>query len=116
MQWLLQDSSEAPDVAGLGAIAGSCERFTGKLKVPHVGWNRITKVGNSRLLNGVESGDFVYYSHSYRAPVVAETVAVTEYEGPYSAVLESGNLFGIQFHPEKSGATGLQLLRNFVTL
>jgi glutamine amidotransferase len=117
MQWMLVGSSEAPDVPGLGCIAASCHKFTSNdLKVPHVGWNRITKVRDSRLLNGVESGSFVYYAHSYFAPVTTDTVATTEYSGVYSAVVENGNLFGVQFHPEKSGAVGLRLLKNFVEL
>ncbi|HWC18837.1 MAG TPA: imidazole glycerol phosphate synthase subunit HisH, partial [Terriglobales bacterium] len=117
MQWMLTGSSEAPDTCGLGVIPASCDRFcSSDLKVPHVGWNRIAKVHNSWLLNGIESGSFVYYSHSYCAPVTAHTVAVTDYGGPYSAAVESGNLFGVQFHPEKSGNVGLRLLRNFADL
>lgn len=117
MQWMLNGSTEAPDVPGLGVIPGSCQRFQcAGLKVPHVGWNRVAKVRNSWLLNGMESGCFVYYAHSYCAPVMSDTVAVTEYGDPYSAVVEHGNLFGVQFHPEKSGAAGLQLLKNFVQL
>ena len=117
MQWMLTGSSEAPDIPGMGVIPATCERFSvNSLKVPHVGWNQIAKVRNSWLLNGIESGSFVYYCHSYCAPVTADTVAVTEYGGPYSAVVENGNLFGVQFHPEKSGAAGLRLLRNFVDL
>ena len=117
MQWMLTGSSEAPDVPGMGVIPARCERFpAGGLKVPHVGWNQIAKVRNSWLMNGIESGSFVYYSHSYCAPVTADTVAVTDYAGPYSAVIESGNLFGVQFHPEKSGSVGLRLLKNFVEL
>jgi imidazole glycerol-phosphate synthase subunit HisH len=117
MQWMLLGSSEAPETAGLGAIPSMCDRFAATdEKVPHVGWNRIAKVRNSWLLNGIESGSFVYYSHSYCAPVTADTVAVTEYIGTYSAALEHGNLFGVQFHPEKSGEVGLKLLRNFEEL
>jgi glutamine amidotransferase len=117
MQWMLAGSSEAPDVPGLGFIAASCQKFTSNdLKVPHVGWNRITKVRDSRLLKGIESGSFVYYAHSYFAPVTSDTVATTEYLGVYSAVVENGNLFGVQFHPEKSGVVGLRLLKNFVEL
>ena len=117
MQWMLTGSSEAPETPGLGAIPSMCDRFAASgEKVPHVGWNRIAKVRNSWLLNGIESGSFVYYSHSYFAPVTADTVAVTEYVGTYSAVLEHGNIFGVQFHPEKSGEVGLKLLRNFVEL
>jgi imidazole glycerol-phosphate synthase subunit HisH len=117
MQWMMAGSSEAPDAAGLGVIPASCERFRCSAeKVPHVGWNHIAKLRNSRLLKGIESGSFVYYSHSYCAPVTPETVAVTEYAGQYSAAVERDNLFGVQFHPEKSGAVGLQVLKNFVDL
>jgi glutamine amidotransferase len=117
MQWMLTGSSEAPDVPGMGVIPARCERFEANgLKIPHVGWNRIAKVRNSWLLNGIESGSFVYYSHSYRAPVTADTVAVTDYAGAYSAIVESENLFGVQFHPEKSGPVGLRMLQNFVEL
>lgn len=117
MQWMLAGSTEAPEASGLGVIPGRCDRFcSSELKVPHVGWNRLAKLRDSRLLKGIESGSFVYYSHAYCAPVTAETVAVTEYAGAYSAVVETGNLFGVQFHPEKSGEVGLRLLRNFVGL
>ena len=117
MQWMLAGSSEAPDVPGLGFIPASCQKFTSNvLKVPHVGWNRITKTRDSRLLKGIEPGSFVYYAHSYFAPVTTDTVATTEYSDVYSAAVENGNLFGVQFHPEKSGAVGLRLLKNFVEL
>lgn len=117
MQWLLGGSSEAPDVSGLAAIAASCRRFeSNDVKVPHVGWNQIAKTRSSRLLDGIESGSFVYYSHSYCAPVTAETIATTDYCGPYSAAVESKNLFGVQFHPEKSGEVGLKVLKNFLAL
>src|SRR5204862_1710504 len=110
MQWMLAGSSEAPDVPGLGVIAASCSRFSSTdRKVPHVGWNQIAKVRSSWLLNEVESSSFVYYSHSFYAPVTADTVAVTDYADTYSAAVETGNVFGVQFHPEKSGAAGLQV-------
>jgi glutamine amidotransferase len=116
MQWMMNGSSEAPHATGLGAFDASCERFACKLKIPHVGWNRIEKTQASSLLEGVESGSFVYYAHSYRVPVTLQTVAISDYDENYSAVVESGNLFGVQFHPEKSGAAGLQILRNFAGL
>jgi len=117
MQWMLAGSSEAPNVPGLGAIPATCERFqSNNLKVPHVGWNQIATVRDSRLLSGIESGSFVYYSHSYRAPVTAETIATTDYCGTYSAAVENNGLFGVQFHPEKSGLVGLRLLKNFCDL
>ena len=117
MQWMLAGSSEAPDVPGLGAIQASCRRFESHdLKVPHVGWNRVAKVRESRLLAGIDSGSFVYYSHSYFVPMIDKTVATSEYCGTYSAALENEHLFGVQFHPEKSGPVGLRVLKNFCDL
>lgn len=116
MQWMLQSSEEAPDVHGLGALNCSCERFPTSVKVPHVGWNQIRPVRTSRLLRGIEPAAFVYYSHSYRAPLAPETVAVTEYGGEFSAVVERDNTFGVQFHPEKSAKAGMQILKNFIEL
>lgn len=116
MQWMLQSSQEAPDVRGLGTLNCICERFPAGVKAPHVGWNQIRPVKASRLLRGVEPGAFVYYSHSYRAPIAPETVAVTNYGGEFSAVVERDNIFGVQFHPEKSAKAGMQILKNFIEL
>jgi glutamine amidotransferase len=115
LQWLFEGSAEEPDAAGLGAFSGYCERFIDGMKVPHVGWNSI-QVRESRLLKGVANGEFVYFTHSYRAPVVNGTVAVTEYGLPFTAAVERDNIMGVQFHPEKSGPVGLQILKNFVGL
>jgi glutamine amidotransferase len=115
LQWLFEGSTESPHASGLGAFSGSCERFAAGTKVPHVGWNSI-EVSKSLLLQGVCSGEFVYYTHSYRAPVVNETVAVTEYGVSFTAAVERDNVMGVQFHPEKSGTTGLRILENFVRL
>jgi imidazole glycerol-phosphate synthase subunit HisH len=114
LQWLFEGSTEAGDVPGLGAICGSCTRFPETHKVPHVGWNTLESAPRSRLLAGLPAETFVYYTHSYRAPLVDETVGVTDYAGPFSGAVERGNLFGVQFHPEKSGDAGLQVLRNFL--
>jgi glutamine amidotransferase len=122
LQWLFEGSTEAPGVAGLGEFAGRCERFPAlyegaELKSPHVGWNSLEGVrADSRLLRGVKGGGFVYYTHSWRAPVVEATAAVTEYGGTFTAAVERENVMGVQFHPEKSSAVGLQVLRNFVEL
>ena len=116
MQWMLESSEEAPNVHGLGALHSMCERFPVAVKAPHVGWNQIRPVRESRLLRNVEPGAFVYYSQSYRAPITPETVAVTEYGGEFSAVVERDNTFGVQFHPEKSAAAGMQILKNFADL
>jgi glutamine amidotransferase len=116
MQWMFQGSTEAPEVAGLGVLNGMIEKFPAGAKVPHVGWNKISLTGESRILKGVDSPSFVYYTHSYRAPVLPETVGVTEYGSQFSGVVEKGNVFGIQFHPEKSGDAGLRMLENFARL
>lgn len=116
LQWLFRGSTEAPDTPGLGAFDATCERFSRGQKVPHVGWNSLTTRDDSLLLRGVPSGSFVYFTHSYHAPVVHDTVAVTEYGSPFTAAVERANIMGVQFHPEKSGPAGLQLLRNFLNL
>jgi glutamine amidotransferase len=113
MQWLFEGSTEAPDVKGIGHFAGMVERFQCDLKVPHVGWNTIEATSPSRLLKGIPSEAFVYYTHSYRAPVVDGVVATTMYGEKFAAAVEKDNVFGVQFHPEKSSAAGLDMLRNF---
>ena len=115
MQWLLASSEEAPGVTGLAIWAGECSRFPVEVKSPHVGWNSLEIRDNgSRLLRGVHSGAFVYFTHSYRVPLLTATVAECEYGGCFSAVVEQENVFGVQFHPEKSGAVGLRVLENFI--
>ena len=115
LQWLFAGSTEAPGVAGLGAFAEACERFATQEKVPHVGWNSVSTTEKSKLMRGVDDGAYVYYTHSYRAPVVSATVAKTSYGGcDFSGAVEQKNVMGVQFHPEKSGAAGMQVLRNFL--
>jgi glutamine amidotransferase len=122
LQWLYEGSTEAPETAGLGHFGGRCERFPAlfegaELKAPHVGWNSLEEIrGDSRLLRGVEPGSFVYYTHSWRAPVSEDTAAKTMYGGAFTAAVERGNVMGVQFHPEKSAETGLRVLRNFLEL
>jgi len=116
LQWLFEGSTEAPTSKGLSVFSGQCERFAPGVKVPHVGWNEVRVDPQSRLMRGVEDRSFVYYTHSYRAPVVSETVAVTEYNGPFSGAVERENVMGVQFHPEKSGVAGMRVLKNFVEL
>jgi glutamine amidotransferase len=122
LQWLYEGSTEAPGTAGLGHFAGECERFPAlyegeELKSPHVGWNSLEDVrADSRLLRGVTPGSFVYYTHSWRAPVSADTAAATMYGGAFTGAVERGNVMGVQFHPEKSAETGLRVLRNFLEL
>jgi len=117
MQWLYNGSSEAPEQPGLGHFTDSCARFPeGSDKVPHVGWNSLEVRPNSRLLAGVEPGEYVYFTHSYKAPVTADTAANTFYIESFAAAVERDNVMGVQFHPEKSGATGLKILKNFLGL
>jgi len=117
MQWLYAGSTEAPVQPGLAAFPEQCARFPeGKEKVPHVGWNSLTVNPQSRLLAGVHDGEHAYFTHSYRAPVTEFTVATTNYIGSFAAAVEHGNVYGAQFHPEKSGATGLKILRNFLEI
>ncbi|MGD0095223.1 MAG: imidazole glycerol phosphate synthase subunit HisH [Terracidiphilus sp.] len=117
MQWLYAGSSEAPDQPGLGHFAESCARFSESIeKVPHVGWNSLEIRAGSRLLAGVEPGEHVYFTHSYKAPVTADAAAVTHYIEPFAAAVERGNVMGVQFHPEKSSATGLKILSNFLEI
>lgn len=114
LQWLCAGSTEAPECAGLAEFPQMCERFAPGKKVPHVGWNSLSIRPESRLLAGIPDGSFAYFTHSYRVPVTQATVAVTEYGEPFSAAVERVNVMGVQFHPEKSGDTGLRLLRNFL--
>ena len=86
------------------------------MKSPHVGWNRIEVRPQSRLMRGIPPGTYVYFTHSYRAPVCNATVATCIYEEPFTAAAERDNVFGVQFHPEKSGAAGLSILENFCAL
>lgn len=114
LQALFEHSEEAPEALGLGLYAGTVRRFPADARVPHMGWNQLDRCSASRLLAGLDAHAFVYFAHSYYAPAIPETAATCTYSLPYSAVLESGNTFGVQFHPEKSGPTGLRVVRNFV--
>ncbi|HUX45729.1 MAG TPA: imidazole glycerol phosphate synthase subunit HisH [Terracidiphilus sp.] len=115
MQWLFAGSTEAQEQPGLGQFSESCSRFPEcDQKVPHVGWNSLEVSPGSQLLAGVQTGEYVYFTHSFKAPVTADTVAVTQYIEPFAAAVERGNVMGVQFHPEKSGDAGLRILRNFL--
>jgi glutamine amidotransferase len=138
MQMLLTTSEEADragqgDVKGLDLIPGTNRRFPTDLTVPHMGWNELDVVRDHPIVDGVESrstgspsgapaprgsvdGQYAYFVHSYHAVPVddAATVATTDYGEPFPSVVADGNVFGTQFHPEKSGETGLTILRNFV--
>ena len=123
MQWLFDGSEEAPNIAGAGVFPGSCRQFPTQVKSPHVGWNSLAVLGpspsepppsgESRLLRCLPTDSFVYFTHSFHAPVTESTSATTEYGVPFSAAVERDNIFGVQFHPEKSGTAGLMILKNF---
>ena len=116
MQWMFKGSAESPETQGLGLFKGECERFPSTVKSPHVGWNSLQIDSSSRLFRGIPSSSFVYFTHSFRAPVDGATAACCEYGGKFSAAVERDHTFGVQFHPEKSGETGLTLLSNFCAL
>jgi glutamine amidotransferase len=116
LQWMFEGSEEAGGLRGLGIFPGQCARFSDQVKSPHVGWNRIAIDPLSRLLRDVPSGPYVYFTHSYRAPLCPDTIATCTYEAPFTAAVERDNLFGVQFHPEKSGDIGIKILENFCAL
>lgn len=116
MQWLFEGSDEAPLVNGLGLFQGRVERFAPGVKVPHVGWNSVESRNGSKLFANLGVSPFVYYTHSYRCPITDEASGVTEYGGNFAASVERGNVFGVQFHPEKSGEAGLEVLKNFLEI
>ncbi len=116
LQGLFESSEEAPEQRGLGIYKGQVKRFEFTARVPHMGWNQLDAVRPSRILAGLPQQPYVYFAHSYYVPVVDQTAATCTYTLPYTAVLESGNVFGVQCHPEKSGPLGLAIVRNFVEL
>ncbi|RXH54860.1 imidazole glycerol phosphate synthase subunit HisH [Granulicella sibirica] len=122
LQWLYQGSTEAPETPGLGHFAGECERFPAlfegePLKAPHVGWNSLEDLKpDSKLMRGIQPGEFVYYTHSWRAPLSPDTAASTPYGGSFTGAVERDNVMGVQFHPEKSASVGLRVLQNFIDL
>ena len=138
MQWLFEGSEEAPEAPGLGVLEGTCRLLHGdaprRVKIPHVGWNALDSpesgdespgVGaaarepagfRGRLLSGLPAIPHVYFTHSFAAPVTGDCVASTTHAERFAAAVERDGVFGVQFHPEKSGDAGLQILRNFLAL
>ena len=114
LQCLFEGSEESPDHAGLGILRGLVKRFVGPVRIPHMGWNSLSNIKPSRLTEGLGTETFMYFAHSYYAPVTSATAATCSYVHPYSAVLEQDNIYAVQFHPEKSGPAGLQVMKNFV--
>jgi len=112
---LLFEGSEEGGASGLGLIKGTVKRMnTGKLPAPHMGWNTLGNLADDPLLAGVQEDDYTYFVHSYAAPVSGETLAISNYDQPFSAIVRRGNIFGCQFHPERSGKVGAKILENFL--
>jgi glutamine amidotransferase len=125
MQWLFEGSDEAPNCRGLGLISGRCYRLGSSkrsqheppaVKIPHVGWNALDVQRDDSIVDGISSGAQVYFTHSFVAPDTQHAVALTEHGEKFTAIVQRGQIAGVQFHPEKSGEVGLQILRNFVRL
>jgi glutamine amidotransferase len=116
LQALFESSDEAPEARGLGIFSGRIEKFRGEARVPHMGWNSLERVGESRLLTGTGATPYVYFANSFYAPEVEEASAICEYGVRFTAVIEHRNIHAVQFHPEKSGAVGLRMVRNFACL
>jgi glutamine amidotransferase len=115
---LLYESSAEGDVDCLGIVPGRVERFVpaAGLTVPHMGWNQVEPTAPSPLLAGVQGGDYLYFVHSYRAPIGPDSVASCDYGGPFTAVVQRRNFYGTQFHPERSATVGARILANFLEL
>lgn len=115
LQALYENSTEAPGLAGFGILKGHVTRLGDGVKLPHMGWNQVHSRRESRLLEGIPAEAYYYFAHSYAAPATGpESVAACKYGSEFVAVLEQQNIFGVQFHPEKSGAPGRMLLQNFL--
>lgn len=115
---LLFEHSEEGDTPCLGLLPGSVSRLQGTVsrRVPHMGWNRLHIEHEDPLSDGVDAGEYAYFVHSYAAPVTAATLASSEHGVRFAAVVRRGNFCGMQCHPERSGATGSRLLKNFLSL
>jgi glutamine amidotransferase len=139
MQWLFEGSEEAPDLPGLGLLSGRCYKLRGSVvgsadgapatpdrgagapgvinvKIPHVGWNSLDIQRESSIVEDVTPGAQVYFTHSFVAPVTGDTIAVTSHGEPFASIVQRGHVSGVQFHPEKSGDVGLQVLKNFLAM
>lgn len=118
MQILFERSQESGGVDALGVLPGTVELLPGAegMPIPHMGWNQISPRAAHPLLRGVADGAYVYFVHSYAAPLGEATLASCDYSRPFTAMAGRGNFMGCQFHPERSGETGAAILKNFVEL
>ena len=116
LQCLFEESEEAPGIPGLGLFKGAVKRFPTDLRVPHMGWNTLDRARDCHLLDGLPEHPYVCFLHSYYAPLCDATAASCTYHLCYTAMLHHENIYAVQFHPEKSGPTGLRVMRNFIEL
>lgn len=116
LQALYESSEEAPEVKGLELLPGVVKRFQHDLRIPHMGWNEIVPLRDASILRNLGAKPYLYFAHSYYCPVDDATAAICDYGVKYTAVVESENIYGVQFHPEKSGDLGLRIVKNFVNL
>ena len=117
LQALYETSEEAPDLAGLKLFPGSVRSLPATVKLPHMGWNQLKLSKASVLLAGISADTYFYFAHSFAATGAnGEAVALCNHGADFAAVIERGNIFGVQFHPEKSAEAGAQLLRNFLRI
>ena len=121
LQALFQNSEEAPDLQGLKILPGSVRVLSSAVKLPHMGWDQLQAKVGSRLLEGIDSGAYFYFAHSYAVPyrgeeLAVETRATCSYGGEFVAVTEKETIFAVQFHPEKSGDAGQRVLMNFLRI
>ena len=117
LQLLFEKSEEAPKTKGLGVLKGKVMKFQ-KIKIPQIGWNQIKIKRKSKILKGVENQNFVYFMHSFYVKSLNKKIVIarTNYGKDFCSAVESKNIFGVQFHPEKSGKAGLQILKNFIKI
>jgi imidazole glycerol-phosphate synthase subunit HisH len=122
MQLLFESSEEAAagstSTTTLGVVPGNVARMLASPSrpVPHMGWNQLEPLRADPLFDGIDAGAYVYFVHSYAAPVTADTIAASDYEGRFCAAVRRGNFRGVQFHPERSAGVGARLLANFIAL
>jgi imidazole glycerol phosphate synthase glutamine amidotransferase subunit len=117
LQALYETSEEAPELSGLDLLPGSVRSLPATVKLPHMGWNQLKLSRSSRLLEGVSAEAYFYFAHSFAATNFnSEAVALSNHGADFAAVIEKQNIFAVQFHPEKSGEPGAQLLQNFLRL
>ncbi|AML59269.1 Imidazole glycerol phosphate synthase subunit HisH [Serratia rubidaea] len=117
MQLLADSSEENGGITTLGVIDAQVKQMdAGGLPLPHMGWNQVSALAGSHLFRGIDDGAYFYFVHSYAMPICPNTIAQANYGAPFTAAVQKDNFFGVQFHPERSGAAGAQLMKNFLEM